>query len=174
MWIFLSMSGGPPHLDLFDYKPELARRDGQDCPASLTAGKPFAFTGGTPKLQGSPQKFRRHGQSGGWVSAALPRLALIADDLTFIKSMYTEQFNHGPAELLLTTGIPRTAGRPSLGAWVTYGLGSESRDLPGFIVFVSECLLPARGQERLGQRLPPLGLSRGAMPHRRRPRSLSV
>ena len=70
--IFLSMSGGPPHLDLFDHKPELVRRDGQDCPASLTAGKPFAFTGGTPKLQGSPQSFRQHGQSGAWVSARCP------------------------------------------------------------------------------------------------------
>jgi hypothetical protein len=148
--IFLSMSGGPPHLDLFDHKPELLRRDGQDCPASLTAGKPFAFTGGTPKLQGSPQKFRQHGQSGAWVSAALPRLAEIADDLTFIKSMYTDQFNHGPAELLLTTGIPRTAGRPSLGSWVTYGLGSENRDLPGFIVFMSGGSLPSAGKSGWG------------------------
>jgi hypothetical protein len=148
--IFLSMSGGPPHLDLFDHKPELLRRDGQDCPASLTAGKPFAFTGGTPKLQGSPQKFRQHGQSGAWVSAALPRLAEIADNLTFIKSMYTDQFNHGPAELLLTTGIPRTAGRPSLGSWVTYGLGSENRDLPGFIVFVSGGSLPSAGKSGWG------------------------
>jgi hypothetical protein len=148
--IFLSMSGGPPHLDLFDYKPELVRRDGQDCPASLTAGKPFAFTGGTPKLQGTPQKFRQHGRGGTWVSAALPRLAEIADDLTVIRSMFTEQFNHGPAELLLTTGIPRTAGRPSLGSWVTYGLGSESRDLPGFIVFVSGGSLPSAGKSGWG------------------------
>src|ERR1035438_8975743 len=106
--IFLSMSGGPPHLDLFDYKPELVRRSGQDCPASLTEGKPFAFTGGTPKLLGTPQKFARHGQSGAWISAALPRVAELADELTFIKSIHTEQFNHGPAELLLLTGIPRT------------------------------------------------------------------
>ncbi len=148
--IVLSMSGGPPHLDLFDYKPELVRRDGQDCPSSLTAGKPFAFTGGTPKLQGTPQRFRQHGRSGAWVSAALPRLAAIADDLTFIKSMYTEQFNHGPAELLMMTGIPRTAGRPSLGSWVTYGLGSENRDLPGFIVFVSGGSLPSVGKSGWG------------------------
>jgi hypothetical protein len=148
--IFLSMSGGPPHLDLFDYKPELVRRDGQDCPASLMAGKPFAFTGGTPKLQGTPQKFRRYGRSGAWISAALPRLAAIADDLTFIKSAITDQFNHGPAELLLTTGIPRTAGRPSLGSWVSYGLGSENRDLPGFIVFVSGGSLPSAGKSGWG------------------------
>ena len=148
--IFLSMSGGPSHLDLFDYKPELVRRDGQDCPASLIEGQPFAFTSGTPKLQGTPQAFQQHGHSGAWMSAALPRLAAIADELTFIKSMYTEQFNHGPAELLLMTGIPRTAGRPSMGAWVTYGLGSESQDLPGFIVFVSGGSLPSVGKSGWG------------------------
>ncbi len=148
--IFLSMSGGPPHLDLFDYKPELIKRDGQDCPASLIAGKPFAFTGGTPKLQGTPQKFQQHGEGGAWISAAMPRVAAIADDLTFIKSMVTKQFNHGPAELLLMTGIPRTAGRPSLGSWVTYGLGSENRDLPGFIVFVSGGSLPSVGKSGWG------------------------
>jgi hypothetical protein len=148
--IFLSMSGGPSHLDLFDYKPELVARNGQDCPASLTDGKPFAFTSGTPKLLGTPQKFQQYGQSGAWVSAAMPRVAQIADDLTFIKSLHTEQFNHGPAELLLLTGIPRTAGRPSLGSWVTYGLGSENRDLPGFIVFVSGGSLPSSGKAGWG------------------------
>jgi len=148
--IFLSMSGGPPHLDLFDYKPELVKRNGQDCPKSLTEGKPFAFTGGTPKLLGTPQKFARRGQSGAWVSAALPKLADMADHLTLIKSVQTEQFNHGPAELLLLTGIPRTAGRPSFGSWVTYGLGSESRDLPGFIVFVSGGSLPSAGKSGWG------------------------
>ena len=148
--IFLSMAGGPPHLDLFDYKPELIKRTGQDCPPSLTSGKPFAFTSGTPKLQGTPQKFRQHGDSGAWISSAMPRLAEIADRLTFVKSMYTDQFNHGPAELLLLTGIPRTAGRPSLGSWVTYGLGSENRDLPGFIVFVSGGSLPSAGKSGWG------------------------
>ena len=148
--IFLSMSGGPPHLDLFDYKPELVRRTGEDCPKSLTEGKPFAFTAGTPKLLGTPQKFAQHGRSGAWLSAALPRLAAIADDLTFVKSVSTDQFNHGPAELLLLTGIPRTAGRPSMGSWVTYGLGSENRDLPGFIVFVSGGALPSSGKAGWG------------------------
>lgn len=148
--IFLSMSGGPPHLDLFDYKPELVNRSGEDCPDSLIAGKPFAFTSGKPKLQGTPQKFRQHGNGGAWISAAMPRLAEIADDLTFVKSMVTDQFNHGPAELLLMTGIPRTAGRPSLGSWVTYGLGSESQDLPGFIVFVSGGSLPSVGKSGWG------------------------
>lgn len=148
--ILLSMSGGPPHLDLFDFKPELSKRSGEDCPASLTAGKPFAFTAGTPKLLGTPQKFQQHGQSGAWFSSCLPRLAELADDLTFVKSLYTDQFNHGPAELLLLTGIPRTAGRPSLGSWVTYGLGSENRDLPGFIVFVSGGALPSSGKAGWG------------------------
>jgi hypothetical protein len=148
--IFLSMSGGPPHLDMFDYKPELVARTGQDCPASLIEGKAFAFTGGTPKLQGTPQKFQQYGESGAWFSAALPKLAAIADDLTFIKSVHTEQFNHGPAELLMLTGFPRTAGRPSLGAWVTYGIGSENRDLPGFVVFVSGGSLPSSGKAGWG------------------------
>ena len=148
--IFLSMSGGPSHLDLFDFKPELVQRDGQDCPASLTNGKPFAFTSGTPKLLGTPQKFQQYGQSGAWVSAALPKIAEIADELTFIKSLHTEQFNHGPAELLMLTGIPRTAGRPSIGSWVTYGLGSQSRDLPGFIVFTSGGSLPSSGKAGWG------------------------
>ena len=170
-----SMSGGPPHLDLFDYKPELVKRNGQDCPASLTKGKPFAFTGGHAQAAGHAAEVRAStARAGAWVSAALPRLAAIADDLTFIKSMYTDQFNHGPAELLLLTGIPRTAGRPSLGSWVTYGLGSESRDLPGFIVFVSGGVAAERRQERLGQRLPAVGLPGRAVPHRRRSGALPL
>jgi len=148
--IMLSMSGGPPHLDLFDYKPELVKRTGEDCPASLIEGKPFAFTGSSAKLLGTPQKFAQHGQSGAWVSAALPQIASLVDELTFVKSLQTDQFNHGPAELLLYTGIPRTAGRPSFGSWVTYGLGSENRDLPSFIVFVSGGSLPSAGKAGWG------------------------
>jgi hypothetical protein len=148
--ILLSMSGGPSHLDLFDYKPELVRRSGEECPPSLMAGKPFAFTGSTARLLGTPQRFRQFGNSGAWMSAAVPHLSSITDELTFIKSLYTEQFNHGPAELLLYTGIPRTAGRPSMGSWITYGLGSENRDLPGFIVFVSGGSLPSGGKAGWG------------------------
>ncbi|MEX2114071.1 MAG: DUF1501 domain-containing protein [Pirellulales bacterium] len=148
--ILLSMSGGPSHLDLFDYKPELVKRDGEDCPPSLMEGKPFAFTGSSAKLLGTPQVFAQHGQSGAWLSAALPQLAQVADELTFIKSLVTDQFNHGPAELLLYTGIPRTAGRPSFGSWVTYGLGSENSDLPSFIVFVSGGSLPSVGKAGWG------------------------
>lgn len=142
--IYLHMAGSPPHLDLFDYKPELVRRNGQDCPQEFLRGRRFAFTSGTPKLLGTPQRFAQHGQSGAWISEAMPRLSTIADDLTFIKSMYTDQFNHAPAELLLFTGSPQF-GRPSMGSWVTYGLGSENENLPGFIVLVSSGVFPSAG-----------------------------
>jgi hypothetical protein len=142
--IYLHMAGSPPHLDLFDYKPELVKRTGQDCPQEFLQGKRFAFTSGTPKLLGTPQKFAQHGQSGAWLSAALPRLAEVADELCFIKSMFTDQFNHAPAELLLFTGSPQF-GRPSMGTWVTYGIGSESQNLPGFIVLVSSGVNPSAG-----------------------------
>jgi hypothetical protein len=147
--IFLHLSGAPPHLDLFDYKPELVKRTDQPCPESLIKGKRFAFTSGTPKLLGTPQKFAQHGRSGAWVSGVLPHIAGIVDDLTFIKSLHTDQFNHAPAELLLYTGSPRQ-GRPSMGSWITYGLGSESRDLPGFIVLVSGGVLPSGGKSNWG------------------------
>ncbi|MCI0640510.1 MAG: DUF1501 domain-containing protein [Gemmataceae bacterium] len=142
--IYLHMAGSPPHLDLFDYKPELVRRNGQDCPQDFLRGRRFAFTSGTPKLLGTPQRFRRHGQSGAWVSEALPDIAGVVDELAFIKSMTTDQFNHAPAELLLYTGSAQF-GRPSFGSWVTYGLGSESQNLPGFIVLVSSGVFPSAG-----------------------------
>jgi Protein of unknown function (DUF1501) len=142
--IYLHMAGSPPNLDMFDYKPELAWRHGQDCPQDFLRGRRFAFTSGTPKLLGTPQRFAQHGRSGAWVSEVLPRLAGIVDDLTFIKSMHTDQFNHAPAELLLFTGSAQF-GRPSLGSWVTYGLGSENQNLPGFIVLVSSGTFPSAG-----------------------------
>jgi hypothetical protein len=147
--IFLHMSGAPPHLDMFDFKPVLLKRDGQPCPDELVKGKRFAFTSGVPKLLGTPQRFAQRGQSGAWVSDVLPGIAGIVDELTFVKSMYTEQFNHAPAELLLYTGSSRQ-GRPSFGSWVTYGLGSESRNLPGFIVLVSGGVLPSAGKSAWG------------------------
>jgi hypothetical protein len=147
--IFLHLSGAPPHLDMFDYKPELVKRNDEPCPDELLKGKRFAFTSGVPKLLGTPQKFERHGESGAWISGVLPELGKIADDLTFIKSMHSDQFNHAPAELLLYTGSPRQ-GRPSFGSWVTYGLGSESKDLPGFIVLVSGGVLPSAGKSAWG------------------------
>jgi hypothetical protein len=147
--IVLHMSGAPPHLDMFDYKPVLVKNNDKPCPESLVKGKTFAFTSGIPKLLGTPQVFKQRGKSGAWVSDVLPGIASIADDLTFIKSMHTEQFNHAPAELLLYTGSARQ-GRPSMGSWATYGLGSESRNLPGFIVLVSGGVLPSAGKSAWG------------------------
>jgi Protein of unknown function (DUF1501) len=147
--IFLHLSGAPPHLDLFDYKPELVKRTDQPCPDSMMKGIQFAFTGNSARLLGTPHKFAQHGKGGAWVSEVLPGIASIADELTFIKSMHSDQFNHAPAELLLYTGSPRQ-GRPSLGSWVTYGLGSESKDLPGFIVLVSGGVLPSGGKSLWG------------------------
>jgi hypothetical protein len=147
--IYLHMAGSPPHLDLFDYKPELVRRNGEKCPDEFYKGKRFAFTAAHPTLLGTPQKFSQHGESGAWMSAAIPHLASVADDLTFVKSVYTEQFNHAPAQLLLYTGSPRP-GRPSIGSWVTYGLGSENADLPGFVVLISGGVSPSGGKDTWG------------------------
>ena len=147
--IYLHMSGGPPHLDLFDYKPELVKRDGQDAPDQFVKGKTFAFTAGTPKLMGTPRTFKQHGKGGIWMSDAIPNFHGIADEMCVIKSMYTDQFNHAPAELLLYTGSPRQ-GRPSMGSWVTYGLGSENENLPGFVVLISSGVQPSGGQSCWG------------------------
>lgn len=143
--IYLHMEGSPPHLDLFDYKPELVRRHGEPCPDSFLAGRQFAFTTGVPTLLGTPRKFHQFGQSGAWISDALPRLASIVDHLTIVRSMNTDQFNHAPAQLLIYTGSPRM-GRPALGSWVTYGLGSENQDLPGFVVLLSGGSNPSAGK----------------------------
>jgi len=142
--IYLHMSGGPPHLDLFDYKPELVKHDGQDAPDQFVKGKTFAFTSGTPKLMGTPRTFAQHGKSGMWMSDAIPNFHGIADDICLIKSMNTDQFNHAPAELQLFTGSPRQ-GRPSMGSWVTYGLGTENENLPGFVALVSSGVQPSGG-----------------------------
>lgn len=142
--IYLHLAGSPPHLDLFDYKPELLRHNGQDCPESFLRGRRFAFTNGVPKLLGTPQRFAQRGKSGAWVSDALPRLGGLADELAFIKSMHTDQFNHAPAELMLFTGSSQL-GRPSMGSWMTYGLGSDNQNLPGFIVLVSSGTFPSAG-----------------------------
>ena len=147
--IFLHMAGSPPNLDLFDYKPELIKRTGQECPDEFLAGRKFAFTSGTPKLLGTPRKFKQHGESGTWLSDALPQLANWTDDLAFIHSMHTEQFNHAPAQLMLYTGSPRV-GRPSLGSWVTYGIGSPNQNLPGFVVLISGGSNPSAGKTAWG------------------------
>ena len=147
--IYLHMTGSPPNLDLFDYKPELVKRDGQDCPDEFLAGREFAFTSGVPKLMGSPRKWSRVGESGMWMSDAVPHFHEIADDISVVHSMYTDQFNHAPAELLVYTGSPRS-GRPSMGAWVTYGLGSENENLPGFVVLISSGVQPNGGKNSFG------------------------
>ncbi len=147
--IYLHLTGSPPHLDLFDYKPELVRLDGQPCPQSYLEGKRFAFTSGTPTLLGTRRQFARFGEGGVWLSDAVPHFHGIADDLCVIRSMHTDQFNHAPAELLLYTGSPRS-GRPSLGAWVTYGLGTENENLPGFVVLISSGVQPNGGKNSFG------------------------
>lgn len=144
--IYLHMAGAPSQLELFDYKPELKRLDGQDCPASFLVGKRFAFISGVPKLLGSQYPFRQAGKSGQWISDRLPHIAEHADDICFIKSMRTDQFNHAPAQLLVQTGNPRL-GYAAFGSWVLYGLGTENQNLPGFIVLLSGGKSPDGGKQ---------------------------
>ncbi|HJT31323.1 MAG TPA: DUF1501 domain-containing protein [Pirellulales bacterium] len=134
--IYLFMAGGPSQLELFDYKPKLQELDGQTVPESYVKNKRFAFIKGDAKLLGTRRKFARYGQSGAELSELLPGLAGIADDVAIVRGMATDVFNHGPAKLFANTGTPRF-GLPSMGAWITYGIGSESQDLPGFVVLQS-------------------------------------
>src|SRR5450432_3017837 len=147
--IYLHMAGAPSQLELFDYKPELMKMDGQDCPKSLLEGKRFAFIRGVPKMLGPQAKFAQHGESRAWVSEHMPHLATIVDELSFPKAVTTDQFNHAPAQLMVHTGSPRL-GRPSLGSWVTYGLGTENQNLPGFIVLTSGGKTPDAGKSVWG------------------------
>ncbi len=132
------MAGGPSQLDLFEHKPKLTELNGQPIPESYVAGKRFAFmdTSHRSELLGTRRKFEQHGQSGTWVSDLLPYTSQIVDELTFVTTCKTDLFNHAPAKLFMNTGTGQF-GRPSMGAWVTYGLGSECRDLPGFVVLQS-------------------------------------
>jgi len=134
--IFLFMAGAPSQLDMLDPKPTLVKYDGQACPGDLMKGEQFAFIKGTPKMLGSPYKFEQCGQSGQWISELLPHLKEVADDISVVRSMSTEQFNHAPAQIFMNTGF-QLPGRPSFGAWSTYGLGTENHDLPGFVVLIS-------------------------------------
>jgi Protein of unknown function (DUF1501) len=134
---------------LFDYKPELAKLNGQDCPPSLLEGKKFAFIRGVPKMLGPQANFKQHGKSGLWVSDYLPHFSTIVDDVSIIKSVTTDQFNHAPAQLLMHTGSARL-GRPSIGSWVTYGLGTENQNLPGFVVLTSGGNNPDAGKSVWG------------------------
>jgi hypothetical protein len=138
--IFLFMAGGPSQLELFDHKPKLQELHGKPIPQEFIQGKRFAFmdtfTKEVPKLLGTRRKFSRHGKAGTWVSECLPHIAGIVDDIAVVRSLVTNVFNHAPAKIFLNTGSPQ-AGRPSIGAWVTYGIGSPSRELPGFVVLQS-------------------------------------
>ncbi|MEM8892258.1 MAG: DUF1501 domain-containing protein [Bacteroidota bacterium] len=147
--IFLHMAGAPSQLELFDYKPALNKLHGQPCPESLLEGKRFAFISGTPNMLGHQAKFQQRGQSGAWISDLLPNLAKQADDICFLKAMHTDEFNHAPAQLLLHTGIGRL-GRPSMGSWVSYGLGSMNENLPGYVVLVSGGKTPDAGKSVWG------------------------
>ena len=136
--IFLCMAGGPSHLETFDYKPELAKHDGAPMPESFTKGQPIAqLQGQQLKVLGPQHKFNRYGQSGQEISEIFPNISTIADDMCIIRSMKTEQINHDPAHTFMNTGtsIP---GRPSMGSWLLYGLGSETENLPGFVVLTSQ------------------------------------
>ena len=143
--IYLHMSGAPPQQELFDYKPKLVEYNMKPCPDELLKNQRFAFIKGHPKLLGTPYKFAQRGKCGAWVSELLPHLGECVDDLAFLKGMYTDQFNHAPAELFLYTGSSR-AGGASLGSWVTYGLGSENQNLPGFVVLISGNTDPSGGK----------------------------
>ncbi len=142
IWLF--MAGAPSQLDLFEPKPTLTRYDGDEVPEHLTHGDRFAFLEGRPRLLASPFRFRRHGQSGAWVSELMPHLASVVDKVAFVKSMHTTQFNHGPAQVFANSGH-QIVGRPSCGSWVLYGAGSEASDLPGFVVMVSGKIDPGAG-----------------------------
>jgi len=147
--IFLHMAGAPSQLELFDYKPLLQKLDGKPCPDSLLDGKRFAFIRGVPQMLGPQFSFQQYGDSRSWVSELLPNFSGVVDDVTFLKAMHTEEFNHAPAQLFMHTGSPRI-GRPGFGSWVTYGLGSNNENLPGFVVLVSGNSAPSAGKSLWG------------------------
>ncbi len=147
--IYLHMAGAPSQLEMFDYKPILQKLNNQACPQSLLKGRKFAFIRGTPKLLGPQAEFRQEGESGNWVSTFLPHFKKVVDEVAFLKAVNTDQFNHGPAQLFMHTGSPRL-GRPSIGSWTTYGLGSENQNLPGFVVLTSGGKTPDAGKSVWG------------------------
>jgi Protein of unknown function (DUF1501) len=147
--IFLHMAGSPSQLELWDYKPELAKLDGKPCPPSFLEGKRFAFIRGVPNMLGSLGNFKQYGQSGNMVSDYFTHLPEVIDEISFLKAMYTDQFNHAPAQLFMHTGSARL-GRPSMGSWSTYGLGTENSELPGFVVLTSGGKAPDAGKSIWG------------------------
>jgi len=147
--IYLEMAGAPPQQELFDYKPTLVKMNMQPCPDELLKNQRFAFIKGHPKLLGSPYKFEQRGNAGTWVSDLFPNIGKVVDELAVVRSMSTDQFNHAPADLMLFTGSPRF-GSASMGSWITYGLGSENQNLPGFVVMISGGSDPTGGKSTWG------------------------
>src|SRR6185503_8820594 len=129
-------SGGPSHLDLFDYKPELIKRNGEKMPAEILKNIRLAQIGKEAAVLGTKYNFKQYGKSGVWLSELLPHLQSIVDEVCFVQGFYSEAFNHDPATLFMNTGA-QLAGRPSMGAWFSYGLGSENKDLPAFVVLMT-------------------------------------
>ncbi len=147
--IYLFMAGAPSHLELFDNKPQLAKFDGTLPPADLLKGYRAAFINPNSKLLGPKFKFKKYGQSGAELTDLLPHLSTVVDDIAIVKSMATDAFNHAPGQLLMNTGS-MIFGRPSFGAWTTYGLGSEAQDLPAFVVFSTGKKGPSGGNSCWG------------------------
>src|SRR5215469_6764974 len=147
--IFLFMAGAPSHLELFDNKPALRKYDGTLPPPELLKGYRAAFINPNSKLLGPKFEFSRFGKSGAELTPLLPHLGEVVDDIAIVKSMTTDAFNHAPGQLLMNTGTMQF-GRPSIGSWVLYGLGSESRDLPAFVVFSSGVKGPSGGNSCWG------------------------
>ena len=147
--IYLFMAGAPSHLELFDNKPQLSKFDGTLPPKELLKGYRAAFISPNSKLLGPKFKFAKHGQSRAEISELLPHTAQIADDIAIVRSMATDAFNHAPAQIFMNTGAQQF-GRPSMGAWATYGLGSTSKNLPAFIVFSSGKKGPSGGNSNWG------------------------
>ncbi|TAH34359.1 MAG: DUF1501 domain-containing protein [Planctomycetota bacterium] len=154
--IFLHMAGSPSQLDLFDPKPKLVQWSGKACPDEYLRNERFAFIKGTPKMLGSPYAFAPRGRSGQVISELLPRLHSIADDIAIVRSMRTTQFNHAPAQIFMNTGHERM-GRPSMGAWVSYGIGSANQNLPGYVVLLSGRYAPDGGASLWGSGFLPTG-----------------
>jgi hypothetical protein len=147
--IYLFMAGAPSHLELFDYKPALEKWNGKPPPEDLVKGYRAAFINPNAALLGPKFKFAKHGQAGAELSELLPRLAEVVDDIAIVKSMHTDAFNHAPGQSQMCTGTQQF-GRPSVGAWTTYGLGSESQDLPAFVVFSTGSKGPSGGASNWG------------------------
>ena len=164
--IYIHLVGGPSHLDLFDFKPELQKRNGEQCPDEMFKGKQLAFIRSHPKLLGPSRdaklQFKSCGESGIGMSNLLPNLQMVADDMCFVRTVHTEQFNHAPAQMFMQTGFARF-GRPSMGSWVNYGLGSENENLPGFVVMVTG-QYPGAGNSIFGSGFLPSRVPGGGIP----------